>query len=315
MNNILYFIVPCYNEEEVIEHTFLKLEEKMQDLIKSGKISCNSKILFVDDGSKDETWLAVSKLYESNQHVTAIKLSNNTGHQNALIAGLKEASNFADFVISIDADLQDDIGAVDDFIDSYLQGFEVVYGVRKNRDTDTFLKRFTAEIFYKILKFLGAKVVFNHADFRLMSKRVVNAVLECREVNLVLRGIIPVIGFRATTVEYDRKERKYGDTKYTFSKMFNLAVNAVTSFTISPLYFLIYIGILFSSLAFLGFVFYLISFYGRYDILYLILISIWFCFGVNMVGLGIIGIYLGKTYEEAKRRPKYFVETRLPREK
>lgn len=311
MKNILCFIVPCYNEEAAIENTFICLKKKLSQLIDSGKISGESKILFVDDGSSDGTWALLSKFYEENSSVCAVKLSNNTGHQNALIAGLSEANRFADFTVSIDADLQDDLEAVDSFVNKYLEGFDVVYGVRKGRSTDSFFKRFTAETFYKLFRFLGAKAVFNHADFRLMSKRATEAVLQCREVNLVLRGIVPFVGFRSAVVEYERRIRQQGETKYTFTKMFSLAVNAITSFSTAPLYLLLYAGVLSSLLSLVGLIVYLIMFRGNYDIMWFILISVWICFGMIMTGIGILGVYLGKTYEEAKGRPRYFVESRL----
>ena len=311
--NILYVVVPCYNEEEVLGETSTRLKEKLSTLIKSNVIDDDSKVLFVDDGSKDKTWEIIKKLHEEDSIFSGIKLSHNRGHQNALVAGLGAASKKADMIISIDADLQDDINAIDKMVDEYLNNdCDVVYGVRKKRNKDTIFKKATAEGYYKILKKFGVEVVFNHADYRLMSKRVVQALLSYKEVNLFLRGIVPQIGFKSATVEYDRGERFAGESKYPLSKMLGLAVDGITSFSTKPLNMILVFGIILFCLGFAGFVttlvFYLLSMLTMFlPIIFFVTLAL----GIILMAIGVVGLYTGKTYMETKARPKYFIEEEL----
>lgn len=311
--NILYVVVPCFNEEEVLGETSARLKEKLSTLIKSNVIDDDSKVLFVDDGSKDKTWEIIKKLHEEDSIFSGIKLSHNRGHQNALIAGLGAASKRADMIISIDADLQDDINAIDKMVDEYLNNdCDVVYGVRKKRNKDTLFKKTTAEGYYKILKKFGVEVVFNHADYRLMSKRVVQALLSYKEVNLFLRGIVPQIGFKSATVEYDRGERFAGESKYPLNKMIGLAVDGITSFSTKPLNMILVFGIILFCLGFAGFVttlvFYLLSMLTMFlPIIFFVTLAL----GIILMAIGVVGLYTGKTYMETKARPKYFIEEEL----
>ena len=311
--NILYVVVPCFNEEEVLGETSARLKEKLSTLIKSNVIDDDSKVLFVDDGSKDKTWEIIKNLHEEDSIFSGIKLSHNRGHQNALVAGLGEASKKADMIISIDADLQDDINAIDKMVDEYLNNdCDVVYGVRKKRDKDTIFKKTTAEGYYKILKKFGVEVVFNHADYRLMSKRVVQALLSYKEVNLFLRGIVPQIGFKSATVEYDRGERFAGESKYPLSKMLGLAVDGITSFSTKPLNMILVFGIILFCLGFAGFVttlvFYLLSMLTMFlPIIFFVTLAL----GIVLMAIGVVGLYTGKTYMETKARPRYFIEEEL----
>lgn len=311
--NILYVVVPCFNEEEVLGETSTRLKEKLSTLIKSNVIDDDSKVLFVDDGSKDKTWEIIRKLHEEDSIFSGIKLSHNRGHQNALIAGLGAASKKADMIISIDADLQDDINAIDKMAYEYLNNdCDVVYGVRKKRGKDTIFKKATAEGYYKILKRFGVEVVFNHADYRLMSKRVVQALLSYKEVNLFLRGIVPQIGFKSATVEYDRGERFAGESKYALSKMIGLAVDGITSFSTKPLNMILVFGIILFCLGFAGFVttlvFYLLSMLTMFlPIIFFVTLVL----GIILMAIGVVGLYTGKTYMETKARPKYFIEEEL----
>ena len=311
--NILYVVIPCYNEEEVLGETSARLKEKLSTLIKSNVIDDDSKVLFVDDGSKDKTWEIIKKLHEEDSIFSGIKLSHNRGHQNALIAGLGAASKRADMIISIDADLQDDINAIDKMAYEYLNNdCDVVYGVRKKRNKDTLFKKTTAEGYYKILKKFGVEVVFNHADYRLMSKRVVQALLSYKEVNLFLRGIVPQIGFKSATVEYDRRERFAGESKYPLNKMLGLAVDGITSFSTKPLNMILVFGIILFCLGFAGFVttlvFYLLSMLTMFlPIIFFVTLAL----GIILMAIGVVGLYTGKTYMETKARPKYFIEEEL----
>ena len=311
--NILYVVVPCFNEEEVLGETSARLKEKLTTLIKSNVIDDDSKVLFVDDGSKDKTWEIIKKLHEEDSIFSGIKLSHNRGHQNALIAGLGAASKKADMIISIDADLQDDINAIDKMVDEYLNNdCDVVYGVRKKRNKDTLFKKTTAEGYYKILKKFGVEVVFNHADYRLMSKRVAQALLSYKEVNLFLRGIVPQIGFKSATVEYDRRERFAGESKYSLNKMLGLAVDGITSFSTKPLNMILVFGIILFCLGFAGFVttlvFYLLSMLTMFlPIIFFVTLAL----GIILMAIGVVGLYTGKTYMETKARPKYFIEEEL----
>lgn len=306
----LYLAVPCYNEQEILSDTTQKLIHKMQALIDSGKISADSRIMYIDDGSKDKTWKIIESLHNEYELVVGLKMSRNRGHQNALYGGLMVAKEYADAVISIDADLQDDIDAIDKMLDKYENGCDIVYGVRSKRKTDTFFKRFTAEGFYKILKFLGAEVVFNHADYRLMSKRALNEFENFGEVNLFLRGMVPMIGFKTDTVEYERKERLAGESKYPLKKMLALAWEGVTSLSIKPIRFITVLGAIVFVISILMLIYSLIShFTGQTTLGWTsLIVSIWALGGLQLLAIGIIGEYLGKIYLEAKHRPRFIVE-------
>lgn len=306
----LYLAVPCYNEQEILNDTTQKLIHKMQTLIDSGKISADSRIMYIDDGSKDSTWEIIESLHNEHELVIGLKMSRNRGHQNALYGGLMVAKKYADAVISIDADLQDDIDAIDKMLEKYENGCDIVYGVRSKRETDTFFKRFTAEAFYKILKFLGAEVVYNHADYRLMSKRALDEFENFGEVNLFLRGIVPMIGFKTDTVEYERRERLAGESKYPLKKMLALAWEGVTSLSIKPIRFITVLGAIVFLVSILMLIYSLIShFTGRTTLGWTsLIVSIWALGGLQLLAIGIIGEYLGKIYLEAKRRPRFIVE-------
>lgn len=317
-NNTLYLVVPCYNEEEVLETTSVMLKNVMDDLIKKDKISSKSKILFVNDGSKDRTWEIIQQLYEKDNLFSGLCLSRNEGHQNALIAGLEFANEYADLTITIDADLQDDIRTIENMVDNYLNGSDIVYGVRSSRETDSAFKRSTANAFYKIMKGLGVESVSNHADYRLMSNRAVKALLEFEEVNLFLRGMVPLVGFKTSTVEYERNAREAGETKYPLKKMLSFALDGITSFSIKPIRFVFWLGVLtvFASLLFL--LYFVIANIAGKLFLPTTLISafIWLVGGINLLCLGIVGEYIGKIYSETKKRPRYFImETLLKEEK
>lgn len=306
----LYLAVPCYNEEEILEDTTNKLICKMQSLIDSGKISHDSRIMYIDDGSKDNTWKIIESLHNEHELVIGLKMSRNRGHQNALYGGLMVAKKYADAVISIDADLQDDINAFDEMLEKYENGCDIVYGVRSKRKTDTFFKRFTAEGFYKILRLLGAEVVFNHADYRLMSKRALDEFENFGEVNLFLRGIVPMIGFKTDTVEYERLERLAGESKYPLKKMLALAWQGVTSLSIKPIRFITVLGALVFIVSILMLIYSLIShFTGQTTLGWTsLIVSIWALGGLQLLAIGIIGEYIGKIYLETKHRPRFIVE-------
>lgn len=306
----LYLAVPCYNEEEILEDTTNKLICKMQSLIDSGKISHDSRIMYIDDGSKDNTWKIIESLHNEHELVIGLKMSRNRGHQNTLYGGLMVAKKYADAVISIDADLQDDINAFDEMLEKYENGCDIVYGVRSKRKTDTFFKRFTAEGFYKILRLLGAEVVFNHADYRLMSKRALDEFENFGEVNLFLRGIVPMIGFKTDTVEYERLERLAGESKYPLKKMLALAWQGVTSLSIKPIRFITVLGALVFIVSILMLIYSLIShFTGQTTLGWTsLIVSIWALGGLQLLAIGIIGEYIGKIYLETKHRPRFIVE-------
>lgn len=308
--NVLYVVIPCFNEEEVLPKTYKAMKEKMVELINNKKISANSKILFVNDGSKDKTWEIITELSGNDKLVIGISLAKNAGHQNALLAGLKVACENADIIISMDADLQDDINAVNEMIEKYNEGNEIVYGVRSSRKKDTFFKRFTAQSFYKFMKFLGVKVIYNHADYRLMSKRAVEELLQYKEVNMFLRGIVPLLGFKNTTVYYERNKRIAGETKYPLKKMIKFAINAITSFSVKPLRMiaLLGFGIFLLSLGMFGYIVY-IKLCNQAEIGWAsTLCSIWMIGGIQLLCLGVVGEYMGKIYEEVKARPRYIIE-------
>ena len=308
----LFITVPCYNEEEVLPVTAPLFLEKIQDLQNKGKISAGSRVLFVNDGSKDSTWQIIEKLAKENEVFLGISQSRNRGHQNAVLAGLMEARDLCDITISIDADGQDDINAMDAMVDAYLDGCEVVYGVRSSRETDTFFKRFTAESFYKFLSLLGAEVVYNHADYRLISARVLKEFANFKEVNLFLRGLIPLVGFKSTTVEYARSERMAGKSHYPLKKMIGLAVDGITSLSVKPLQLIMSFGILVAGVSFVGCIWALITALCGKSVAGWASMTCIICFvsGVQLISLGIIGEYIGKIYLETKHRPRYIISER-----
>ena len=310
-NDILYIIVPCYNEEEVINQSSKVLSEKLLSLISNKKISGKSKILFIDDGSTDSTWDKLQKLYQENSYVSAIRLAANSGHQNAILAGLFKASGFCDVTITIEVDLQQDINAIDEFLEKYYSGCDIVYGVRNTRKTDGLFKKASALFFYKLMSLLGVKITKNHADYRLLSKKVILALMQFKEVNLFLRGIIPTIGFKTDVVYFDVQERKAGTSKYTMRKMTALALNGITSFSIKPIRIITLIGFL-TFLMGIGFsIYYLVQYItGNSSLIpgwVTTVLSIWLIGGLQLLSIGIIGEYIGKSYFETKERPKFII--------
>ena len=312
----LYIVVPCYNEEEVLPETSRRLRIKLQELIQAGKISPDSRALFVNDGSRDKTWEIISHLHEEDSCFSGVNLSRNRGHQNALLAGLTVAVNYADMIVTMDADLQDDINAVDQMVDRYLEGYEVVYGVRSSRQTDTAFKRFTAESYYKVLKMLGVDIIFNHADYRLMSRRAVEGLMKFQEVNLFLRGIVPQIGYKWTTVSYERAERFAGESKYPLKKMLSFALEGITSFSVKPLKLIARLGGLVCLVSLVMFIWSIVQHFVGHTVAgwSSLMVSIWFLGGVQLVCLGVIGEYIGKIYAETKHRPRFLIETVLNQE-
>lgn len=309
--NRLCIVVPCYNEEEALAYTNKELISIIQRLVEVGKVGRGSFILYVDDGSRDKTWNIIEEYHKESPFVYGLKLAKNSGHQNALTAGLLAAKDYGDMIVSIDADLQDDVSVIEEMVDKFIQGYDIVYGVRKKRDTDTFFKRTTALGFYRLMRAMKIDIVYNHADYRLMSKRAVEVFSRYEERNLFLRGIIPLIGYRSTVVTYDRKLRIAGESKYPFSKMLSMAFEGITSFSIQPILMITNLGlliVLFSILA---------AIYGFYSYLSgrvvagwtSIILSIWFIGGVQLLSVGLIGTYIGKIYIEVKQRPRYNVET------
>lgn len=312
MNNpeILYMVVPCYNEEAVLHETAKQLKEKYKSMIERKLISEQSRVVFVNDGSKDKTWQIIEELHsDSPEYFSGINLARNSGHQNAVLAGLMTVKDICDIAITMDADLQDDINAIDSMVEEYYKGNQVVYGVRSERKTDTFFKRFTAENFYKFMKVMGADVVYNHADFRLMSKVVLKELENFKEVNLFLRGMIPLIGYKSTSVYYERNERFAGESKYPLKKMLAFAMNGITSFSVKPLKIITGIGFLMVFLSMIAFIWaFVAKFIGESELGWSSLIcSIWFIGGLQILCLGVIGEYIGKIYAEVKQRPRYIV--------
>ena len=309
-NQILYLVIPCYNEQEVLHETARRLREKMENLMESGTISGESRIMFVNDGSKDRTWEIIRELHESDPIYQGVKLSRNRGHQNALLGGLMTAKDYADMAISLDADLQDDIDVIDQFVEKYYEGCEIVYGVRSARKTDTFFKRFTAEGFYKLINFMGGEVVFNHADYRLMSRRALDELAKYKEVNLFLRGIVPMIGFQTGIVTYERHERFAGESKYPLKKMLALAVDGITSLSIKPIRVIVVLGMLIFLCSIAMLIYSLVQhFLGNTSIGWTsLIVSIWAIGGLQLLAIGVIGEYIGKIYLETKARPKYIIE-------
>ncbi|MDE6892335.1 MAG: glycosyltransferase family 2 protein [Lachnospiraceae bacterium] len=310
MGNVLYLVIPCYNEEEVLPETSSRLLEKLGSLIKLGKISEKSRVIFVNDGSKDRTWEIIEELHQKNRIFGGINLSRNRGHQNALLAGLMTVKDYADMVISMDADLQDDINAIDEMVDKYLSGMDVVYGVRGSRDTDTVFKKFTAESFYKIMNTMGANTVFNHADYRLMSRRALDGLAQYGEVNLFLRGIVPMIGYPADVVYYNRGERFAGKSKYPLGKMLSFAVEGITSLSTKPIRMITALGF-FIFIVSIGMLIYSLvrHFMGATIVGWTtLMVSVWAIGGLILLSLGVVGEYIGKIYLETKARPRFIVE-------
>ncbi|MEG0357589.1 MAG: glycosyltransferase family 2 protein [Christensenellaceae bacterium] len=311
--NSLYIVVPCYNEQEVLHETAKRMLDKLNRMIAQDLISQDSRIMYVDDGSKDKTWEIIEDLHTAHNQIIGVKLSRNRGHQNALLAGLMTAKEMADVTISMDADLQDDIEVLDEFIQKYHDGCDIVYGVRKKRDTDTAFKRISAQAFYKLLKFFGVDAVYNHADYRLMSKRALNGLAEFGEVNLFLRGIVPQIGYKTATVEYDRGERFAGESKYPLKKMMALAFDGITSFSVKPIRMITIAGLIIFIISLAMLIYSLIvnalgnTAWGWTSIV----MSIWLLGGLQLLAIGVIGEYVGKSYLETKKRPKYIIETVL----
>ena len=308
--DILSIVVPCYNEEEMLPITFESLRNKLKELIEKGKISPESFLLFIDDGSKDKTWELIDNENKVHKEVRGLKLAGNVGHQFALTAGLIFAKDICDIAISIDADLQDDIDVFEEMVDKYHEGCDIVYGVRNKRKTDSIFKRVTAQGFYRVMNFFGAKTIYNHADFRLMSKRALEQFSKYSEENLYLRGIVPLIGYKTECVYYDRKVRVAGKSKYPLRKMIALAVEGITSFSIKPIRYIVLLGFISVLLSLAAFIYALVSYFlkevepGWTSLI----VSIWFLGGVQLISIGLIGEYIGKIYMEVKRRPRYNIE-------
>ena len=312
MNPVLYIVIPCYNEEAVLPITAPLFRDKLLSLSQQGKISPDSRVLFVNDGSKDNTWNLICQLAKEDEHYMGICLSRNRGHQNALLAGLMEAKDKCDITISIDCDGQDDINAMDAMVDEYLSGAEIVYGVRSKRDTDTFFKRFTAESFYKVMKWMGADTVFNHADYRLVSSRALKEFANFREVNIFLRGMFPLVGFKSTCVYYERHERIAGESHYPLKKMLALAFDGITSLSIKPIRIITGLGVFISLAAFALIIYALVSYFTGNVVSGWASSLIVTCFlgGIQLICLGVIGEYVGKLYMETKARPRFIISQR-----
>lgn len=310
MQEVLYIVVPCYNEQEVLPQTISVLTGVLQALIQKQKIGSRSRLLFVDDGSRDNTWRQIAAAHEENPYVCGVKLSGNVGHQNALFAGLMAAKAYCDISISIDADLQDDVAAIEQMVDQYHAGCEIVYGVRSNRKKDSVFKRVTAQGFYKFMRFMGVQTVYNHADFRLMSARALHALEHYDERNLFLRGMVTLIGYKTGCVYYARGERMAGESKYPFKKMLSFAFDGITSFSVKPIKFITALGLLITVLSVCAAVYALVMhFIGRTIPGWTsLMFSIWFLGGMQLAAIGLIGQYIGKIYVEAKRRPRYHYE-------
>ncbi len=312
MAPVLYIVIPCYNEEEVLPVTAPQFLKKIDDLSRAGKISGESRVLFVDDGSKDKTWQIISGLAASDRRYAGIRQSRNRGHQNAVLAGLMEAKEQCDITISIDCDGQDDINAMDEMVDAYLNGCEIVYGVRSRRDTDTFFKRFTAEAYYRLLSGMGVDVVFNHADYRLVSAKVLKEFANFKEVNLFLRGMFPLVGFKSTSVYYERHERLAGRSHYPLKKMLGLAFDGITSLSIRPIRLITLFGIIVSLLSFIAIIWIIIAALSGSTVEGWASTACIVCFmgGIQALFLGVIGEYIGKIYLETKARPRYIISER-----
>ena len=310
MRNKLYMVIPCYNEQEVLPETSKRLKEKLSTLVKAGKIDPESRIIFVNDGSKDRTWEIIRRLHEEDPVFGGVNLSRNRGHQNALLAGLMTVKDHADMAISMDADLQDDINAIDEMVEKYLNGTDIVYGVRSSRAKDTFFKKATAEGFYKLMNIMGVNTVFNHADYRLMSKRALEGLAEFREVNLFLRGIVPMIGYSTDVVYYKRGERFAGESKYPLGKMLSFAIEGITSLSTKPIRMITFLGF-FIFLVSIGILIYSLvrHFMGATIVGWTtLMVSVWAIGGLILLSLGVVGEYIGKIYLETKARPRFLIE-------
>lgn len=308
----LYLVIPCYNEEEMLPITAKALLKKVSELINSRKIAADSKVMFVDDGSKDSTWELIKRLHDFNSMFTGLKLSRNKGHQNALLAGLMTAKNYADIIVSMDADLQDDINAIDGFLEKRAEGCDIVYGVRSSREKDTAFKRGTAQSYYKILAKLGVDITYNHADYRLMSKRAVEGLAEFKEVNLFLRGLVPMIGYKSDIVTYVRAERQAGESKYPLKKMISFAMEGITSLSVKPITLITGLGAIVFLISVIVLICSLIA--GNPGAVTMIMTSIWALGGLQLIAIGVIGEYIGKIYLETKARPKFIIENNLEEE-
>ena len=309
MADVLYIVVPCYNEEAVLPETGRRLREKLEKLIAAGKISPRSRVLLVNDGSRDKTWELICQLHRTCPLFSGVDLSRNRGHQNALLAGLMTAKDRCDMAISMDADLQDDIDAVDAMVEQYYAGSDVVYGVRSARKKDTFFKRFTAEGFYRLMNFLGAETVFNHADYRLLSRRALEGLAQFREVNLFLRGIVPMIGYRSSVVEYERGERFAGESKYPLKKMLSFALEGVTSLSVKPIRYITLLGFLLFAVSLVMLLYFIARWAVGATVIgwASVICSLWAIGGLILLSLGVIGEYIGKIYLETKARPRFLI--------
>lgn len=312
MENCLYIVIPCCNEENVLPITSVMFLNKLTDLIKKKKILDSSRILFVDDGSKDSTWAMICELAKQDKHYIGISQSRNRGHQNAVLAGLMEAKELCNITISIDCDGQDDINVIEDMVDAYLSGNDIVYGVRDNRDSDTFFKRVSAQSFYKLLTWMGVECIYNHADYRLIGSRALQSLAEFKEVNIFLRGMIPLIGYKSTCVYYRREERLAGKSHYPLKKMMSLAIDGITSLSIKPIRIITMFGLAMSLVSSFGIVWSITRYFRGYTIVgwTSVVCILLFMNGIQMLSLGIIGEYIGKTYLETKQRPRYIINKR-----
>ncbi len=310
---VLAIVVPCYNESAVLPETARRLTRLLRQLEEGKKVERGSFILFVDDGSSDGTWPIISRLYHENPYVLGISLSANAGHQNALLAGLLTARGMADAAVSIDADLQDDVTAIARMVDAHLGGYEIVYGVRRSRETDSFFKRNTALAFYRLMRALGVRSVYNHADFRLMGARALDALAEFKERNLFLRGIVPLLGYNSTSVYYDRRERFAGESKYPLRKMLNFAVDGITSFSVKPVRLIFFTGLMLLLVSTAAFIYVFYALFSGHAVAgwTSIMLSLWFIGSIILLAIGVIGEYIGKVYTEVKERPRYHIGTSL----
>lgn len=316
LENRLFVVIPCYNEEEVLPETAARLRDKLTELIGLQKIAPDSKVVFVNDGSKDRTWELIEELHQKDSLFRGINLTRNRGHQNALLAGLMTVKQEADMAVSMDADLQDDIGAMDEMVDKYLEGCDIVYGVRSSRKKDSFFKRFTAEGFYRLMRFLGVETVFNHADYRLMSRRALEGLSEFKEVNLFLRGIIPMIGYRTDTVTYERAERFAGESKYPLKKMLSFAFEGITSLSVKPIRMIFWLGILVFIASIAMLIYIVCRFFTGGTVIgwASVATSVWAIGGLLLLSVGVVGEYVGKIYLETKGRPRFLIKEYLDSE-
>jgi glycosyltransferase involved in cell wall biosynthesis len=309
---VVYLVIPCYNEEKVLPETVSRLTDKLNKMMTAGLADKGSRMLLVDDGSRDATWELIAKFSVENELVAGIKLAHNRGHQNALLAGLMTARKYADCAVSLDADLQDDVDVLDEFVQKFIDGCDVVYGVRNKRETDTFFKRTTALGFYKFMEKLGVNVVYNHADYRLMSRRALDALSDYREVNLFLRGLVPLIGFKSDVVYYDRHERFAGESKYPLKKMVSFAVDGITSFSVKPLQMIFGLGTAISFVSLVGVIWSLVAHCAHGAAAWIIGVwSLWLLGGILLLCMGVMGTYIGKIYGEVKARPRFLIEQSL----